>query len=121
MAFPVMMKNKTPNMAIRIWVPGCSTGEEAYSLAIALLEFLGERASNLQIQIFATDISEVIMQKARAGIYPGEHRDGYVGGSLAAFLPESRMAGTKSANPCAISAFSRNRISAKIRRSPSST
>ncbi len=64
------MKGKTPNMPIRLWVPGCSTGEEPYSLGIALLEFLGERASNYQIQIFATDVSEVIMQKARAGIYP---------------------------------------------------
>src|SRR5262249_30013317 len=69
-AFPLMMRNKGANSAVRIWVPGCSTGEEAYSLAIALLEFLGERASNLQIQIFATDISETIIQKARAGIYP---------------------------------------------------
>ena len=69
-AFPLMFKNKTVTAPIRIWVPGCSTGEEAYSLAIALLEFLGERASNLQIQIFATDISESIIQKARAGAYP---------------------------------------------------
>ena len=68
-AFPIIMKGKTPNMPIRIWVPGCSTGEEAYSLGIALLEFLGARASDYQIQIFATDVSEVIMQKARAGIY----------------------------------------------------
>jgi len=69
-SFPLMLKNKAPTAPIRIWVPGCSTGEEAYSLAIALLEFLGERASNLQIQIFATDISENIIQKARAGVYP---------------------------------------------------
>src|SRR5215470_17490796 len=69
-AFPLMMKNKAPNAGIRIWVPGCSTGEEAYSLAITLLEFLGDRAANLQIQIFATDISEAIIQKARAGMYP---------------------------------------------------
>ncbi len=69
-AFPLMLKNKTPNAPIRIWVPGCSTGEEAYSLAIALLEFLGERASSLLIQIFATDISQAIIQKARTGIYP---------------------------------------------------
>jgi two-component system, chemotaxis family, CheB/CheR fusion protein len=69
-AFPPIMKNKGPNSPIRIWVPGCSTGEEAYSLAIAFLEYLGERASALQIQIFATDVSEPIIQKARAGMYP---------------------------------------------------
>jgi two-component system, chemotaxis family, CheB/CheR fusion protein len=69
-AFPLMMTNKSPEAPIRIWVPGCSTGEEAYSIAIALLEFLGDRASNLHIQIFGTDLSESIIQKARAGFYP---------------------------------------------------
>jgi two-component system, chemotaxis family, CheB/CheR fusion protein len=68
-AFPLILRNKGPNAPIRIWVPGCSTGEEAYSLAIALLEFLGERAANMQIQVFATDISESILQKARTGVY----------------------------------------------------
>jgi two-component system CheB/CheR fusion protein len=52
-----------------LWVPGCSSGEETYSLAIALLEFLGEEAGNIQIQIFATDLSEAIIQKARAGVF----------------------------------------------------
>jgi two-component system CheB/CheR fusion protein len=69
-AFPVMLNGKGPNAPIRIWVPGCSTGEEAYSLAIVLLEYLGERASDFQIQIFATDVSENIIQKARTGTYP---------------------------------------------------
>jgi len=69
-AFPLMVKNKGANSPVRVWVPGCSTGEEAYSLAMALLEFLGEHASNLQIQVFATDISDGIIQKARTGIYP---------------------------------------------------
>jgi len=69
-AFPFMMQNKATNSPIRIWVPGCSTGEEAYSLGIALMEFLGDRAASLQMQIFATDVSETILQKARTGIYP---------------------------------------------------
>jgi two-component system CheB/CheR fusion protein len=68
-AFPVMFKEREPGRQIRIWVPGCSTGEEAYSIAIALIEFLGDRASNLQIQIFGTDVSESIIQKARSGVY----------------------------------------------------
>jgi two-component system CheB/CheR fusion protein len=54
---------------IRIWVPGCSTGEEVYSIAICLLEHLGDRAVRRQIQIFGTDVSEVSIEKARAGIY----------------------------------------------------
>jgi two-component system CheB/CheR fusion protein len=69
-AFELMMASKQPNSSIRIWTPGCSTGEEPYSIAIALLEYLGERASSYQIQIFATDVSENIIQKARTGIYP---------------------------------------------------
>ena len=69
-AFPLMLKNKPASAAIRVWVPGCSTGEEAYSIAIELLEFLGQRSENTQIQIFATDVSEIIIQKARTGIYP---------------------------------------------------
>ena len=68
--FPMMLTNLDSNNFVRIWVPGCSTGEEAYSLAIALLECLAERAANLQIQIFATDISDRIIQKARLGMYP---------------------------------------------------
>jgi two-component system CheB/CheR fusion protein len=49
--------------------PGCSTGEEAYSLAIALLEFLGDRAPRVPVQIFATDVSEPVIERARAGVY----------------------------------------------------
>jgi two-component system CheB/CheR fusion protein len=53
--FPVLMENRAPGAAIRIWSPGCSTGEEVYSIAISLLEFLGERASSTPVQIFASD------------------------------------------------------------------
>jgi two-component system, chemotaxis family, CheB/CheR fusion protein len=69
-AFPALMHNHASSAPIRIWVPGCSTGEETYSIAICLLEYLGDLASSTQIQIFATDVSESIVQKARAGIYP---------------------------------------------------
>jgi len=54
---------------IRIWVPGCSTGEEPYSHAISLLEFLGEERTELPIQIFGTDLSDSAIQRARAGLY----------------------------------------------------
>src|SRR5205823_12511184 len=69
-AFPAIMAQKDANVPIRIWVPGCSTGEEVYSIAIILLESLGEKAPNTQIQIFATDLREGIIGKARAGNYP---------------------------------------------------
>jgi two-component system, chemotaxis family, CheB/CheR fusion protein len=54
---------------IRIWIPGCSTGEEVYSIAISILEYFGE-SSRKNIQIFATDISDDAIAKARTGIYP---------------------------------------------------
>ena len=68
--FPEIMRDRAEDESIRIWVPGCATGEEAYSLAISLLEFLGDMASNVQIQIFATDIEDGVIDKARLGIYP---------------------------------------------------
>ena len=67
--FPKLLKERRREKPIRLWVPGCSTGEEAYSLAICLLEYLGDKAANLPIQIFATDLSESAIEKARAGIY----------------------------------------------------
>jgi two-component system CheB/CheR fusion protein len=68
--FPEIMRNRAEDEPIRIWVPGCATGEEAYSLAISLLEFLGDLASKVQIQIFATDVEEAVIDKARQGLYP---------------------------------------------------
>lgn len=68
--FPSIVGAIAPHAPIRLWVPGCSTGEEAYSLAIALLEYLEDNNFNRRIQIFATDINEAVITKARAGIYP---------------------------------------------------
>ncbi len=67
--FPSIVPEKSGDLAIRIWIPGCATGEEAYSVAISLLEFLDDRAIKPMIQIFATDISEVAIEQARLGIY----------------------------------------------------
>lgn len=66
--FPQIIKNKPNNEPIRIWIAGCSTGEEAYSMAMCIKKFIGEQ-SHTTIQIFATDISEIAINKARAGIY----------------------------------------------------
>ncbi|OUL30729.1 ATPase [Nostoc sp. T09] len=67
--FPIITQKRTPDSPIRIWVAGCSTGEEAYSLAISLLEFLSDQVINTPIQIFASDINDVVIEKARIGIY----------------------------------------------------
>lgn len=57
------------NVPLRFWTPGCSTGEEAYSLAICAFEFLQSVKSSIAVQVFATDISEAALNKARSGRY----------------------------------------------------
>jgi len=66
---PALMKGRKLTDPVRIWIPGCATGEEAVSFAIVLLEYLGEKALTTQIQIFATDLNEKAIEKARAGVY----------------------------------------------------
>ncbi len=67
---PVLIRPDRPrDQPLRIWVAGCSTGEEVYSLAILLLEFLESRPDRPPIKILATDINEQALEKARAGIY----------------------------------------------------
>jgi two-component system CheB/CheR fusion protein len=69
---PALLTDRPPGQALRAWVPGCSTGEEAYSLAIVLKEALDELKpkGNLQIQIFATDLDKDAIEKARQGVFP---------------------------------------------------
>ncbi|HEY1207071.1 MAG: chemotaxis protein CheB [Bryobacteraceae bacterium] len=68
--FPKLLAARSGGEPIRIWVPGCSTGEEVYSIAIALLEFLDKRADDTLCQIFATDVSAAALDRARLGAYP---------------------------------------------------
>jgi two-component system CheB/CheR fusion protein len=74
--FPAISQNKTAPTPIRVWVAGCSTGEEVYSLGICLLEFFSDRATAPPIQIFATDISKAAIDKARAGFYLDSQMEG---------------------------------------------
>jgi two-component system CheB/CheR fusion protein len=67
--FPALVEKRPAESPIRVWVSGCSTGEEAYSIAIALTEFLRDHA-DIRIQIFATDVSEAAIEQARTGSYP---------------------------------------------------
>ncbi len=68
--FPRLKENLEKDLPIRIWVPGCSTGEEVYSIAMLLVETLGGPL-NSPVQIFGTDVSETAVAHARAGLYPG--------------------------------------------------
>ena len=67
---PELLPMRRSDTPLRVWVPGCSTGEEAYSLAILLLEQIEAPGTHRKIQVFATDINEHNLEKARAGIYP---------------------------------------------------
>ncbi len=70
--YPELLKQGAKSGSpIRIWVPGCSTGEETYSHAISLMEFLTEERVEVPIQVFGTDLSEFAIQRARAGLYKG--------------------------------------------------
>lgn len=70
--FPKIVQGKSLEEPIRVWVPGCSTGEEVYTIAILLLEFLGKKSLQIPIQIFGTDISAEVIEKARTGIYSAD-------------------------------------------------
>jgi two-component system CheB/CheR fusion protein len=69
--FPAITQNKSPTTPVRIWVPGCSTGQEAYSLAMVLIEYFDDKPTRPAIQIFATDLSDPsALERARVGVYP---------------------------------------------------
>ncbi len=65
-----IISNKVPGETVRIWAPGCASGEEAYSIAISLSKLLGSRLNDYHIQIFATDIDDRAITFSRRGLYP---------------------------------------------------
>jgi two-component system, chemotaxis family, CheB/CheR fusion protein len=67
---PQLLHDRGAGDTIRIWTPGCSSGEEAYSIAILIAEALSRQQVRPRVQIFATDIDEQMLQKARAASYP---------------------------------------------------
>jgi two-component system CheB/CheR fusion protein len=67
---PALLKDRPLDAPVRVWVPGCATGEEVYSIAICLLEHTAALRVNPALQIFATDLSESALAKAREGTYP---------------------------------------------------
>jgi len=69
--FPAIVNDKPEGPPIRVWVPGCSTGQEAYSIAMALLEFMDTAKTKRSVQVFGTDLGDPsFLDKARAGMYP---------------------------------------------------
>ncbi|NQX02409.1 PAS domain-containing protein [bacterium] len=82
-AIPKLFEHKSPGAVIRVWSPGCSTGEEAYSIAILLVERMEALKQSYTVQVFATDIDPRAIAVARAGLYPA---------SIAADLSLERLA-----------------------------
>ena len=80
---PGLFEDLPAGSLLRIWSPGCSTGEEAYSLAILMAEHVEKRRQNYHVQVFATDIDKRAITTARAGVYPA---------SIAADLTPERLA-----------------------------
>lgn len=70
LVIPKLFEDRKPDDTVRVWVPGCATGEEAYSIAILLKENAPRGAASPKLQIFATDIDERALDVARAGRYP---------------------------------------------------
>ncbi len=87
---PKLFADKSPDTAIRVWTPGCSTGEEAYSIAILLQEHMESLKQSYTVQIFATDIDSQAIATARSGRYPA---------SIAADISPERLARFFTADP----------------------
>ncbi len=67
---PELIKNKSPVTPIRIWVAGCATGEEAYSMAILMAEIMAKQKKHIDVQIFASDLDAEALDFARTAVYP---------------------------------------------------
>ena len=83
-AIPALLESRTPGQVLRAWVPGCSSGEEAYSLAIVLREAIDalKPKGKFTAQIFATDVDKDAIEKARQGMFPA---------NIAADVSEARL------------------------------
>ncbi len=77
-----LVEGRSDDQPLRVWVPGCATGEEAYSIAMLLLEARTDAAKTFSIQVFATDVDDHALDVARAGVYPP---------SIAGDVPASRL------------------------------
>ena len=99
---PGIIAAKKDDQAVRIWVPGCSTGEEPYSLALVLVRALEQAGRNLSVKIFATDINERDIEQARHGVY-SESKCSGVPDEYRQLLHAARTAATRSARASATS------------------
>jgi two-component system CheB/CheR fusion protein len=83
------VKTNITDNTLRIWVPACATGQEAYSIAMCLSEYLNKQGSAIKVKIFATDLSEKAITKARAGIYSEAETEGVSESRLQQFFTKT--------------------------------
>ncbi len=90
MVIPRLFAGKQADGTVRVWVPGCATGEEAYSLAILLREHMSKLRGAPKVQVFATDIDDFAISTARIGRYPSTLLDGLSPERIERFFSESQ-------------------------------
>ncbi|MEZ7198032.1 chemotaxis protein CheB [Pseudodesulfovibrio karagichevae] len=91
---PKLFAGKSPNSSIRIWSAGCSTGEEAYSIAILLQEYMEKTRQTFKVQVFATDMDSQAIATARSGLYPASIATDITPQRLARFFSVEANGGT---------------------------
>ena len=84
--FPEIITNKPTDSPLRIWIAGCSTGQEAYSMAMCLQAYINDQNLKIKVQIFATDLSEKAIKKARSGVYAKKELQGVSEARLVEFF-----------------------------------
>ncbi len=87
---PALCRARSEGDAVRVWVAGCSTGEEAYSVAMLFLDWFQDNDRPPALQIFATDVDDVALGVARAGVYPRESLDGIDASQVRRYFVEDR-------------------------------
>ena len=114
-AAPAVADRTARRAACASGCPGCSTGEEAYSIAMLLQEQADDARRNVPVQIFATDIDAEAIERARAGVYPDEHQRRRLARAAGALLRPRTAAPTASARRCATAWSSPSRTSPRTR------
>ena len=114
---PDLVRRHPANRPLRIWVAGCSTGEETYSLAMLFLEEIAAAKRNIKLQVFASDVDEDAVALAREGRYPGLDRGGCVAAAAGPLLYPGRARLSGRRPSCAGWWCSRSRMCWPIRRS----
>lgn len=104
---PALLNEKPASEPLRIWVAGCSTGEEAYSILMCLREYLGDKATDQRLQVFATDISDIAITKGRTGLYTKNELIGVSEARLQQFFTktEDKFCIHKSIRDCCVFAY----------------